>query len=135
MSTHIRIVGILHVALNALQVVGATAAIAVYFLGTALFGKSATEADPAVGGTITALLVGFGLIGGALALLPSLPGFLGGVGLLRLRPWARWVIVIVSVIYLFLPPLHTAVGIYSLWALLNQQAEFTFQATSLKSRL
>src|SRR5690606_8618107 len=117
--------------LNAVQVLGALLVIVLYLVGgTALgFGTSSTGGNPA--GAVLAVVFGLGVLVGLVLLLPSLPGFLGGVGLLALRPWARWVIVIVSVVYLFAPPFHTAVGIYSLWALLNQNAELVFRAGGL----
>lgn len=129
-TAHIRIVALLHIALNAAQVLGALLVIGLYLIGAAALGFStAGEGHP--GGAVLALVFGLGVVVGLVLLLPSLPGFLGGVGLLALRPWARWVVVIVSVIYLFAPPFHTAIGIYSLWALLNQNAELVFRAGGL----
>jgi hypothetical protein len=54
--------------------------------------------------------------------LTVLPSLVGGLGLLRRRAWARWVIAAVSVPYLFALPVGTALGVFSLWALFGSGA-------------
>jgi hypothetical protein len=53
--------------------------------------------------------------------------FLTGRALRRHRPWARQVSLGMSVLDLFVPPLGTALGIYALWVLLNDQARQLFE--------
>ncbi len=62
----------------------------------------------------------------------SLPGILGGIGLLKRKEWARILVLIVSVLQLFNFPLGTAVGAYSIWALVQPEvvAEFNKAKTN-----
>lgn len=128
MRQHLRLIGIFHIVWGFLNMVGAVAMILVYFgvLGVA-GGVGATQVDgPDQGGAlawIVGILAGIGLVAGCGLLAPSLPGFVGGIGLLRYRPWARWLLIVVSVVYLFYFPLGTAVGAYSLWVLFHADAE------------
>jgi hypothetical protein len=56
------------------------------------------------------------LLGSCLALVP---GLIGGIGLLYFRPWARVVLLLPSLLFLFVVPIGTVIGIYGLWILLN----------------
>ncbi|PYT24171.1 MAG: hypothetical protein DMG57_29615 [Acidobacteria bacterium] len=58
----------------------------------------------------------------------SLPGIVVGVGLLRFRPWARILGIVLSVLDLNDVPLGTAVGIYGFWVLLSPETERLFRA-------
>lgn len=58
----------------------------------------------------------------ALVVLTSLPGIIGGIGLLQRRSWGRIVVIIVSFLSLLSIPFGTALGIYSLWVLLREES-------------
>jgi hypothetical protein len=51
----------------------------------------------------------------------SLPGIIGGIGLLREKEWARILVLILSGFNLFNVPIGTAVGIYSIYVLLQPE--------------
>ena len=61
------------------------------------------------------------IIGGSLLILAA-GGILVGWGLMNHLAWARTVAVILGVLALFHPPFGTALGIYTLWVLLSDQA-------------
>jgi hypothetical protein len=61
-------------------------------------------------------------------LLLSLPGLIAGVGLLNLRPWARTLAIVLSALNLLHVPFGTALGIYGLWVLLQEETERIFAA-------
>jgi hypothetical protein len=61
------------------------------------------------------------LIGGSL-LVVAAGGICVGWGLMERLPWARGVAVVLGVITLFHPPFGTALGIYTLWVLLSNDA-------------
>ena len=65
-------------------------------------------------------------------ILVSIPGFIAGLGLYRRKEWARILTLIISVIALFNFPFGTAIGIYSIWALIQPEtvAEFNKQQSS-----
>ncbi|TDO04875.1 hypothetical protein [Sunxiuqinia elliptica] len=52
-------------------------------------------------------------------LLMSIPGLIGGIGLFKRKEWARILVLILSVLNLFNFPIGTAVGAYSIWALVQ----------------
>jgi hypothetical protein len=51
----------------------------------------------------------------------SLPGIIAGIGLFKRKEWARILTLIISVLNLFNFPLGTAVGVYSIWALVQPE--------------
>ncbi len=71
--------------------------------------------------TITALLALVGGIIAVIALLVSLPSIIGGIGLLKKQEWARILILVLSFIHLLEFPLGTALGIYGIYVLWDQQ--------------
>ena len=58
----------------------------------------------------------------ALAVLFFLPGLIGGLGLLRAKPWARTIIIVLSFLIILAFPVGTALGGFGLWVLLGQEA-------------
>jgi len=61
-----------------------------------------------------------------LVLVLFLPTVIAGAGLLRVSPWSRTVGIIVSVLELVLFPLGTIVGLYGLYVLLSENADFVY---------
>ena len=61
------------------------------------------------------------MIGGTF-LIVAAGGIAVGWGLMQHRPWARIIAVILGVLVLFHPPFGTALGIYTLWVLLSDDA-------------
>jgi hypothetical protein len=64
-------------------------------------------------------------------LLVSLPGIIIGIGLIRLRPWARIAGIVVSIIDLMMIPFGTVVGVYGIWVLFSKDTERLFSAPSI----
>lgn len=57
----------------------------------------------------------------------SLPGIIAGIGLFKRKEWARILTLIVSVLNLFSFPIGTAVGVYSIWALVQPETMEQFK--------
>jgi hypothetical protein len=113
MKTHHQIVALLHIAFGVLSLMFA----AVIFASLGLAGGivlSQGEAAPAGILGIVALFVG-----GFLVLL-ALPGIIGGWALYAERSWARPVVLVLGILQLANIPFGTALGIYTLWALLYE---------------
>jgi hypothetical protein len=83
---------------------------------------NATVALPIIG------LTGMALV--TFLVLMSLPGVIIGIGLIRLRPWARIAAIVLSILSLTMVPLGTVVGIYGLWVLFNSDTERLFTSPS-----
>lgn len=131
MRTHIKIVGAIHVIYNLLAVLTVIGGVALWLGTSGAIGVGATlsgDVTPQSGAALSGVLAILGLIVGFCMLVPSLPGFLGGVGVLRQRPWARLLLVLVSVLHVvtFLPT-GIAIGLYSLWVLLQPQTKAIFE--------
>jgi Ni,Fe-hydrogenase I cytochrome b subunit len=56
----------------------------------------------------------------------SLPGIFAGLGLYKRQEWARILTLILSVFEIFNFPFGTAIGIYSIWALIQPETVAAF---------
>ena len=56
----------------------------------------------------------------------SLPALIGGIGLLKRRVWAKILVMIIAVLDLFLIPIGTFIGVYTLWVLMNDETAKLF---------
>ena len=59
----------------------------------------------------------------------SIPGIIAGVGLLKRKEWARILTLILSVLDLVNFPIGTAVGAYSIWAMVQPEVVEQFKKT------
>ena len=62
----------------------------------------------------------------AFLVIVSIPGLIAGLGLYRRKEWARILTLVISVIALFNFPFGTAIGIYSIWALVQPETVAAF---------
>ena len=112
MNTHLKLVAVLHIVFGALGLIGAIIVFVVF--GTAS-GIVIWNGEPGAASIIAFVAL---CIGGLIAFL-SVPDIIGGWGLLARKSWARVLVIILSILHLLNFPLGTALGIYSLWALLR----------------
>ncbi len=125
MKDHVRILAILNIVFGGL---GLLIGIGMLFLfgGLGLF-ASATSGDPDAAIAIPVL----GAVGGLIfmvLLVVSAPQIIGGIGLLKEQPWARILMIVLSALSLLSIPIGTALGIYGLWVLLNEETARMFGA-------
>ena len=52
----------------------------------------------------------------------AIPGFIAGIGLLRMKSWARIIAIVVGCLNLIHVPFGTALGVYTLWVLLKDES-------------
>jgi hypothetical protein len=69
----------------------------------------------------TMVLSTIGLIIAGILVVLSIPGIIGGIGLLNRREWARILVLILSAVQLFNFPIGTAIGVYSIWVLVQPE--------------
>lgn len=115
-SRHISLLGILYVGLSLLSLLGAL----VVFL--ALSGAGLLSGDLGV----FALTSGIGTAIALFLLVLGLPGLIGGFGLLRRRPWARTLVLVLGILNLVNFPFGTLVGLYTLYVLFRVDVEREF---------
>ena len=63
-----------------------------------------------------------GLSVGAFLVVMGVPGLAAGYGLLKRRPWARMLTLVLGILNLVNIPVGTAMGVYTLWVLLDDRA-------------
>ena len=125
MKNHIQIVAALQIAMGALSLLGAIAVFAVLGMaGGIVVSQGAHEA----GGIIGVVAV---VLGGFLTVL-ALPGIIGGWALFAGRSWGRPFVMVLGVIHLINIPFGTALGIYTLWALLREPPPQTPSASTIQ---
>jgi len=109
MEKHVQIVGILHIVGGALGIlIGLVCFVAIAGGGI----LSANYETMSILFLVAIVIAGFFLV-------LSLPAIIGGIFLMKKANWARILILIISVLNLVNFPLGNALGIYSLWVLLN----------------
>ncbi len=113
LETHFTILAALHIAASVLLLLGA----AIVFL--AVTGTGMFVDDPAA----ARILVPLGTLLALFLAVLSVPGLAGGIGLLRRQPWSRIVLLILGAINLVNIPFGTALGIYTFWVLLQDEAK------------
>ena len=107
MEKHVTVLGILYIAFSAIGLLLAT------IIFTAVVGGGIISGD-------SEAMAITGIVGPAVALsfvLLSAPGLTGGIYLLKHRPWARILVLVLSIINLIEIPIGTALGIYTIWIL------------------
>lgn len=120
MKKHLDILAYLYLALGILGILGALIAFLV------LAGTGALADDPEA----AAITSGMGVIVGVIVLVLSVPNLLAGYGLLKRRSWARLLALVLGFLNLFQVPLGTALGIYTFWVLLKDEAAAYFAGTA-----
>jgi len=122
MDTHVKVLGVLEIAFGIMGLMGAAILSVVFGIGASAVTASG-DPDAAVA------LPFIGITGVALVLFLvalSLPGIIIGIGLLRLRPWARIAGIVLSILSLMMIPFGTIVGAYGLWVLFSKETERLF---------
>lgn len=126
MDTHVKVLGVLYIALSALGVLLALFLAVTIGGSAAIVGATAEPNDAAIALPIIGI-AGIALV--VFLLVLSIPGLVTGFGLLGFKPWARILGIVLSVLNLIHIPFGTIVGIYGLWVLLNKDTERLFSKT------
>jgi len=125
MREHIKILGILNIVMGSLTALAGVVAMLVLggvasFMAFGVPDSSGSDADNA-----RAFAPWLGFIGLCVAIFltaVAIPSILGGWGLLKFKSWSRVLMIVISGLNLFHIPFGTALGIYGLWVLTNDQA-------------
>ncbi|HZH78193.1 MAG TPA: hypothetical protein VEY88_19350 [Archangium sp.] len=116
LEKHRQALGILYVVFSALMAFAGIAVFAAFVLGALSVNDPDSPVVLGLGGALAAFL-----------LLLSLPGFIGGIGLLRRRPWSKVLTLIVAMPSLANFPLGTALGLYTVWFWVQPNTERLFR--------
>jgi hypothetical protein len=137
MEKHIKLVGILNIVYRSLAIFGALVlfALAIGF-GYVMeivshFKHSQIQEIPEFVYTIVPIVL---ICIGIVILIVSVAGIIGAVGVLKRKEWGRITLIVVSFFNLLKFPLGTALGVYTLWALFNDEIIKLFNATPKKRK-
>ena len=113
-NRHVRLLAVLWLAMGGLRLF---AAAAVYMVGHFVLWHVPIPFMPErFLGSIMTLVASFFLLKAILA-------FIVGWGILEYQAWARMFALVMGFLALLLPPVGTALGVYTLWVLLPEQSE------------
>jgi len=115
---HIRLLGILWLALSAFNAVGA---VILYIIANTLFLHLRETSGPPLWLHPFLSFIAIVVVAKAAA------GFVVGWGLLQREPWARILTIILAFLALFNIPFGTALGIYTLWVLLPAESDVEYE--------
>ena len=112
MKKHIELLGILHIVFSSMALLLA----AVAFLVLSGIGILAHDA------VAMGILGTIGLIVCVVITALAIPGIVAGIGLLKMKSWARLIAIVIGCLNLIHIPFGTALGVYTLWVLLNDES-------------
>jgi hypothetical protein len=115
---HVHLLGILWLAISALNAIGG---VAVYIVANTIFAPGNSTGAPSFLYPLLSVV-------GILILAKAACGFMAGWGLLQRASWARLVALVLGFISLFNIPFGTAIGVYTLWVLLPLESGEEYEA-------
>jgi tRNA A-37 threonylcarbamoyl transferase component Bud32 len=125
MDKHITIVAVLSIVFGTMGVLVGTFLFVVISGGGAISGDSMAES---ITGIVATAMGGF-------FMLISVPDIIAGIGLLKRRSWARILAFALAILDLMQIPIGTAIGIYVIWVLLNDDTIKLFaQASEIRKK-
>ena len=126
MDTHVRVLGVIYIAIGVLGLMGA-ALMLIGFGGAAGIISASADPDEAALALPILSIVGTALVAFLFAF--SLPSIITGIGLLYFKSWARVLGIVLSAVSLLGFPWVTILGIYGLWVLFSKETERLFTAS------
>ena len=116
MKQHHQIVAAINIASGAIHLL---IALGFFVFGVILGGFVMSQGEHGIGGFIS-------IFGSAIAcffFLISLPSIIGGWALYAGKSWAKPLLIVLAVLHLPYVPIGTALGVYTLWALLTEDQQ------------
>ena len=124
MNAHLNFLGALYIVWGAVSALIGLATLALGVAAAALSGVAHGAAGRGMAADVTAAIF---LLLALLSLLWGATHIVAGLALRRRRHWARSACLALAIINLILLPYGTALGIYGLWVLLNDEIRQQFQ--------
>lgn len=122
---HVTILGWLYIAISALT----------FFIGLGVFMLLIFLAPVSGDPQAARILPVIALFVGGLFFLLSAPGIVAGWGLLKRKSWARLLALVIGFLNLMNFPLGTILGVYAIWALLQDGANDYFAGYQAQHKL
>lgn len=114
---HVTVVGVLHIGMGAVMaLVGLIVFMMMIGVGFLSGDREAMRVLPFVAIMVCGVM-----------LVTGLPAIIGGFGLLKHKNWARILLMVVAAVDLLNMPVGTAIGVYTLWTLMQDEVEALFR--------
>ncbi len=117
MKKHVELLAVLLITYSALGLL-VLLAVSMLISGVGLLAFVSEDAEGPLAHAIVAA-VSVALM--CIAILVCVPGIIAGVGLLRMRSWARILTLVVSVFNVLRIPIGTSLSIYAFWVLMKEE--------------
>lgn len=124
MESHLRFLGILYILVGVIG--GIFALLMLIFMGGYSGIGLYIERSDLVSGALVQVFRFLGMFMTTLMLLLSVPSVMSGMGILKFKPWARPLAMVVSVLQLANIPLGTIISLYAFWVLMSPESEPLF---------
>ncbi len=118
MKKHVTVVGAIQIGFGILGLIGA---VVVFFALN--FARGFAENDQTGIMVLRFLSISLPIL---IVFLSTL-GLIGGIGLLAYKPWARYIVIVVSALGCLNIPIGTLKGVYFLWVLLQDETVKLFE--------
>lgn len=115
MEKHVTFIAVVNIALGLIGVMVALLLFALIAGGGLIGSMTSHEVPPMFITSIVGSVIAF------MITLFSVPGIIGGIGLLYRKPWARILMLIFAFMNLLNIPIGTLIGIYTIWVLLQNE--------------
>jgi len=122
MRDHVRILGILNIVWGGFICLGG---LVLFLLFTGIAGAVGAAAEHGDREAAPWLALA-GVVIGALFVVLGIPEVIAGWGVMNYRGWARILLIIISILHLPSIPIGTAIGVYGLWVLFNDETKRLF---------
>ena len=117
MEKHVNVIAALQIGFSILGlIIGIVAFTILYIVGNATNDMDAKMVLPIIANVLIIFFILF-----------SIPGIIAGIGLFKRKEWARILTLILSVLDLVNIPVGTAIGVYSIWVLVQPETVKLFQ--------
>jgi len=120
MKKHVTVVGAIHIGFGFLGLIGAMVIFFAFNFARGFIPPDEGEIPIIV---LKSLGIGLTILVGFMSTL----GLIGGIGLLSLQPWARYLVIVVAALGCLNIPIGTLKGVYSLWVLLQDDTVKLFE--------
>jgi hypothetical protein len=112
MKKHVTVVGSIQIGFS---VLGLIAAVAIFISLT--FARAFVGDDNVATTVLRFISISLPVLIGFISVM----GLVGGIGLLVYKPWARYLIIVISALDCVIIPFGTAKGVYSIWVLIQDE--------------
>ena len=125
MEKHVQVLGILYIVYN---ILGVFLAGIIFWV---LIGSGLISGDREAMTIISIVAI---IVSGFIFIV-SVPGIIGGIVLLKYKPWSRIFVLILGFLNLVDIPFGTALGIYTIWALMKDETVELFKRGGPKAAM